>query len=463
LVVARLRTFRKIAADSERNAARLDPLRCVLGADSTGWHQRRVRQWAAKGLNERGSEGFAGEKLHNIGASFHGADYLLGRSGAGHVGNLVAAAHPGNAFVTGWTDDELRARQQRMASSFGIEHSAGADENITGLMTLRQFGDCFHCAGKSKGDLHGGHPAFGAGISDAAGLIGAIGPDNHDQAGVDNFVQILQFLHGNTHYTSPVRKDAQVIMEIRMSSPDSMVSFAGILILGFFLGMRHATDPDHVIAVMTIVTRQRGVAKAGVIGALWGMGHTLTIFLVGAAIILFKVVIPPRLGLSMEFAVGLMLVLLGVLNLTGVLGWLQHRHGASSLPADKPNPTGDSWLDRNFRGLGFYNMLRPLVVGTVHGLAGSAAVAILVMTTIADPRWAVAYLLLFGLGTIAGMAAMTTVLAYPIVYAGRQMFRWNQAITVGSGLLSVAFGLFISFQIGVGGGLFAATPHWIPR
>ena len=104
-----------------------------------------------------------------------------------------------------------------------------------------------------------------------------------------------------------------------------MISFLGILILGFFLGMRHATDPDHVVAVMTIVTKQRGVAKAGVIGALWGMGHTLTIFLVGTAIILFKVSIPPRLGLSMEFAVGLMLILLGVLNLTGVLRWLHVR------------------------------------------------------------------------------------------------------------------------------------------
>src|SRR5580692_4432505 len=104
-----------------------------------------------------------------------------------------------------------------------------------------------------------------------------------------------------------------------------MISFIGILILGFFLGMRHATDPDHVIAVMTMVTRQRGVAKAGLIGALWGMGHTVTIFVVGAAIILFKVAIPPRLGLSMEFAVGMMLILLGVMNLTGVLRWLQTR------------------------------------------------------------------------------------------------------------------------------------------
>jgi high-affinity nickel permease len=247
-----------------------------------------------------------------------------------------------------------------------------------------------------------------------------------------------------------------------------MISFIGILILGFFLGMRHATDPDHVIAVTTIVAKQRGVAKAGIIGALWGMGHTLTIFLVGAAIILFKVAIPPRLGLSMEFAVGLMLILLGILNLTGVLRWLQLRFtpGMLAIPAADEVPVaakGKTWLDRNLREMGLYNALRPLVIGTVHGLAGSAAVAILVMTTIADPWWALAYLLLFGLGTVAGMAAMTTAMAFPIVYTGRKMFRWNQWITVGSGLLSVAFGMFISFQIGIGGGLFTNSPHWTPR
>ena len=248
-----------------------------------------------------------------------------------------------------------------------------------------------------------------------------------------------------------------------------MISFFGILILGFFLGMRHATDTDHVVAVMTIVTKQRGVAKAGVIGALWGVGHTFTIFLVGVAIILFKVSIPPRLGLSMEFAVGLMLILLGVLNLTGVLRWLQHKFTPSMvMPQEQTAPvtvssTRGNWLDRHLREMGLYNALRPLVIGTVHGLAGSAAVAILVMTTITDPWWAIAYLLLFGLGTVAGMAAMTTAMAYPIVYTGRKMFRWNQALAVGSGVLSVAFGMFISFQIGIGGGLFTGNPHWIPR
>src|ERR1017187_6153305 len=134
-----------------------------------------------------------------------------------------------------------------------------------------------------------------------------------------------------------------------------MVSFLAILALGFFLGMRHATDPDHVIAVTTIVTRQRGIGKAGLIGLLWGLGHTFTIFIVGAAIILLKVEIPPRAGLTMELAVGLMLILLGALNLTGALHWIQERFGGQSKP----------------ESLGAYNVWRPLFIGIVHGLAGS--------------------------------------------------------------------------------------------
>ena len=89
--------------------------------------------------------------------------------------------------------------------------------------------------------------------------------------------------------------------------------------LGLLLGMRHSTDADHVVAVSTIVSKQRSIRQAGLIGTIWGLGHTLTIFAVGSLIILFGVVIPPRLGLSMEFSVALMLILLGVLNLTGVM------------------------------------------------------------------------------------------------------------------------------------------------
>ena len=101
-----------------------------------------------------------------------------------------------------------------------------------------------------------------------------------------------------------------------------MTTLLAVIALGFFLGMRHATDPDHVIAVTTIVARQRTLKHAAWIGVLWGIGHSVTILLVGAAIILFSVVIPPRIGLTMELSVGLMLVLLGVLNLTGIMRWI---------------------------------------------------------------------------------------------------------------------------------------------
>src|SRR5271170_1088731 len=104
-----------------------------------------------------------------------------------------------------------------------------------------------------------------------------------------------------------------------------MMNLLTVIGVGFLLGIRHATDPDHVIAVTTIVSRQRSIRHAGLIGMLWGVGHTITILLVGAAIILFNLVIPPRIGLAMELAVGIMLVLLGVLNLTGVTRWITER------------------------------------------------------------------------------------------------------------------------------------------
>jgi high-affinity nickel permease len=242
-----------------------------------------------------------------------------------------------------------------------------------------------------------------------------------------------------------------------------VLSFLTILFLGFLLGMRHATDPDHVVAVTTIVAKQSGIAKAGLVGVLWGLGHTFTIFVVGTVIILFQVTIPPRIGLSMEFSVAAMLILLGILNLTGTLRWLQERFGVSTRAS--LSSTGDllSTRPRKAQGLGLYNVLRPLAIGIVHGLAGSAAVALLVMTTIRDPWWAITYLFLFGAGTIAGMMLITTVIAMPFAFTVRKFSGWNRGMAVASGLLSLGFGLFLSYRIGFVDGLFFSHPHWIPR
>src|SRR5205085_7730718 len=144
--------------------------------------------------------------------------------------------------------------------------------------------------------------------------------------------------------------------------------------IGLLLGMRHSTDPDHMIAVTTIVTRLRTLRHASFVGMLWGVGHTLTIFIVGSAIILFDIVIPPRIGLSMEFAVALMLILLGVLNLSGVLAWFTGRvtpepiesHG-SSQTSGAGLRNSERILDRALSRFGTYQRVRPSVIGIVHG------------------------------------------------------------------------------------------------
>lgn len=269
-----------------------------------------------------------------------------------------------------------------------------------------------------------------------------------------------------------------------------MFSGLAILMVGFLLGMRHATDPDHVVAVSTIVSREQSLGKAGLIGALWGIGHTITIVLVGAAIILFHLTIPPRVGLTMEFAVGLMLILLGALNLTGVTRWLSekfspahpkvtgehahlHEHGTHihfhwhSHQASAEHH-GDSlavprWLGGPFGRLGIFHSVRPLLIGIVHGLAGSAAVALLVLSTIRDPRWGVFYLLVFGVGTIAGMMMITAALALPFSFAGKRFTRLSNGLVTASGLLSLGFGIFLSYQIGFVDGLFTGHPNWTPR
>ena len=232
--------------------------------------------------------------------------------------------------------------------------------------------------------------------------------------------------------------------------------------LGLLLGMRHSTDPDHVVAVSTIVSRQRSIRQAGLIGTIWGLGHTLTIFVVGSMIILFGVVIPPRLGLSMEFSVGLMLILLGVLNLTGtmqrVTSFLTRKGDIAPIGVQAEN-----LLERTAGRFGLYQFLRPLVIGIVHGLAGSAAVALLVLSTIHSPVWATLYLLIFGAGTMVGMMCMTSAMALPLAYAGQRFAGMSKVFRVASGVISVCFGFFLVYQLGFLGGLFTSHPQWTPR
>lgn len=264
-----------------------------------------------------------------------------------------------------------------------------------------------------------------------------------------------------------------------------MITFLSILAIGFFLGMRHATDPDHVIAVTTIVTNHRSSSRAALIGAFWGLGHTATIFIVGAGIILFNLVIPVRVGLSMELSVGVMLIILGLVNIFSFLrampassdtkaqemihshshshGSLVHTHPHTHTHSHAKNDTPVAWMDRFFGRSSLYQYVRPFIVGLVHGLAGSAAVALLVLTTIRNAHWAVAYLLVFGVGTIAGMMLITMSIASAFNMVGKGRVKFSRRLSLASGLLSLGFGLFVAYEICFVNGLFTNHAQWIPH
>jgi nickel/cobalt exporter len=244
--------------------------------------------------------------------------------------------------------------------------------------------------------------------------------------------------------------------------------------VGLVLGIRHSTDTDHVVAISTIVTKQRGLRGAALIGGLWGLGHTLTIFVAGCLIILCGVIIPPRVGLSMEFSVGLMLILLGFFNLSGLMQKIVVRFKRSSgssvgavitylAPETKSNDSSSPVRRTMIRSYGAYQCLRPLVIGLVHGLAGSAAVALLVLSTIRNPIWAIVYLIIFGTGTMLGMMCMTMAMSMPLMYAGERMPRLSRYLSTASGIVSVCFGTFLVYQLGFVGGLFTRHPHWTPH
>jgi high-affinity nickel-transport protein len=205
---------------------------------------------------------------------------------------------------------------------------------------------------------------------------------------------------------------------------------------------------------------------------------------VGTGIILFNLVIPIRLGLSMELSVAVMLIILGMMNVAGFMrtlpavslpaeGAIAHSHSHSHgeyththphiHQAESHSHASLTWMDRNIGKSSLYQYLRPFVVGLVHGLAGSAAVALLVLTTIRNYHWAIAYLLIFGIGTIAGMMLITMSIAsaFTMVSAGREKF--SRRLAFASGLLSLGFGLFVAYQICFVNGLFTSHAQWIPR
>lgn len=200
-----------------------------------------------------------------------------------------------------------------------------------------------------------------------------------------------------------------------------------ILGISFLLGMRHATDPDHLVAITTVIAKQKkGILNTALIGALWGIGHSITVTLVAIPVIIYSLVIPPSLEQIMELIVGLMLIILGILNLSGISAKMQ----------DKLTPVT------------IHNHPhRPLIIGLIHGLAGSAAIALLILSTIQDTVLSIVYLLVFHIGIITGMMIITLGIGASIMMLNKQSDIINRYLVLASGLLSLLFGLYIMLQI----------------
>ena len=206
------------------------------------------------------------------------------------------------------------------------------------------------------------------------------------------------------------------------------------MLLGLALGIRHAADPDHLAAIAALVARHRSPAAAARIGAAWGLGHSLVIFAAGGAFVALRITAVPSWARAAELAVAAILVALGISNLR-------------SLRAD---PTVASELSKPIgrRPIPGGVLVRPLGIGMAHGLAGSAAVALLALAAMPSPRAALAYLAVFGVGTVASMVAMSLGLGVPASRAGDRpaLARW---VVAGSGALSIGVGIYLALAVGV--------------
>ena len=226
--------------------------------------------------------------------------------------------------------------------------------------------------------------------------------------------------------------------------------------LGLILGIKHALDADHVIAVSTIVSEHQSLKWASLIGAFWGLGHTTTLFIVGLLVIGLRLTIPPHVALGLEFLVALMLVILGANIL-----WRSFRPERLHLHAHAHSP--ETHVHFHVHGRReedhshphpFSSMRKPFIVGMVHGLAGSAALMLLVLTTISTPLAGLVYIVIFGLGSVGGMLLLSSIIGIPFILTARRFTLVNRWIRITAGAASVLFGLFLGWEIAFAEDLF---------
>ena len=233
------------------------------------------------------------------------------------------------------------------------------------------------------------------------------------------------------------------------------------LALGIILGIRHSLDPDHVVAVSTIVSEYRNPLRSFWVGISWGLGHTTTLLIIGVVIIALRLTIPDRMALLFEFFVGIMLVALGAQVIYSFRRKKvhQHAHGHQEAAHEHFHSHAQSPEHRpehhEAHGIGKpFLRKKSYLVGTVHGVAGSAALTLLVLASIESPLAGLGYILLFGLGSVLSMGVMTILIGLPFVISAGRLPNLNRAIQFGVGTLSIVFGGFLMYQIGFVDGLF---------
>jgi hypothetical protein len=238
-----------------------------------------------------------------------------------------------------------------------------------------------------------------------------------------------------------------------------------LLAFGFALGLKHATEADHLAAVSTIVSDRKSLWSASLVGGLWGLGHTISLFVAGVAVILLHFQISERLSRTLELGVALMLIFLGLDTLRklirgGQLHMHFHRHGgrlhAHPHVHEAPQAHQKELSGEQPTHHGLAIGPRPLIVGMIHGLAGSGALMLLVLSTIPSPLVGMSYIVVFGVGSIGGMMLMSLLLSLPFHFTTKSFGAVEHTLRGLAGLFSVGFGLFMIYRIGFVEGFFRA-------
>lgn len=233
--------------------------------------------------------------------------------------------------------------------------------------------------------------------------------------------------------------------------PLMMISTGWILTLGFLIGLQHATEADHLAAVSTIVAERKSLLSSAIVGALWGLGHTISLIIAGIFVLFLNFQISERAERLLELGVGVMLVLLGINVLRkllqgGQLHFHTHTHGQRTHAHPHLHKNGEQDEINSHHGLSFNP--RAVLIGMVHGLAGSAALMLVVIPTIESRVTGLLYIIVFGIGSIGGMMLMSFIVGLPFKLTAAKFNRFNLVLQCVAGLISIGLGLKVVYENG---------------